>query len=472
MKIAVCIKRVPDSETRVKIAADGKSLEEAGVKFILNPYDEFAVEEALRRKEKAGPGEVVVIALGPAAAQETIRTALAMGADRGILLQADRIPTDGLEVAKALAAELKGAGFDLILFGKMAIDDYNHQVGPMVAELLDLPCVTTVAHLEIEGMKGVAEREIEGGVEVVEFPLPAVLTTDKGLNEPRYPALKGIMAAKKKPLDVKPATLGAVGGAPEILALTPPPERKEGKIVGEGPAAGAALVGRLREEAKVRRAPSSRCPASATGKDLAPRVAARLGRPLVQDVVDLAVENGAVTVIRPVYAGKALLKLKVTGTPALLSLRPNVFTPVERPKAGTQESAAAGGPAGRVVVKAIKAAEAGALDVAEAPIIVSGGRGLKEPANFKVLEQLAAAFAGRAAVGASRAVVDAGWRPHADQVGQTGKTVSPTLYVAVGISGAIQHLAGMRTSKVTVASNKDKDATSSKVGDYGIVREP
>ncbi len=209
--------------------------------------------------------------------------------------------------------------------------------------------------------------------------------------------------------------------------------------------------------------------ASATGKDLAPRVGARLGRPLAQDVVDLAVENGAVTVIRPVYAGKALLKLKVAGTPALLSLRPNVFTPVERPKAGTQESAAAAGPAGRVVVKAIKAAEAGTLDVAEAPIIVSGGRGLKEPANFKVLEELAAAFAGRAAVGASRAVVDAGWRPHADQVGQTGKTVSPTLYVAVGISGAIQHLAGMRTSKVIVAINKDKDAPIFKVADYGIV---
>src|SRR3989449_5659397 len=131
MKIAVCIKRVPDSEPRVKIASDGKSIDEAGVKFILNPYDEFAVEEALRRKETAGTGEVVVVALGPAAAQETIRTALAMGADWGILLQADRIPTDGLAVAQALAAELKGAGFDLILFGKMAIDDYNHQVGPM-----------------------------------------------------------------------------------------------------------------------------------------------------------------------------------------------------------------------------------------------------------------------------------------------------------------------------------------------------
>jgi electron transfer flavoprotein beta subunit len=249
MKIAVCIKRVPDSETRVKIASNGKSLDEAGVKFVLNPYDEFAVEEALQRKEKAGAGEVAVVCLGPAAAQETIRTALAMGADRGVLLQTDTVPADGYVTAQALAAELKPGGWDLILFGKMAIDDSNQQVGPMVAELLGLPCVTAVAHLEIDGSKGVAEREIEGGIEVVEFPLPAVLTADKGLNEPRYPALKGIMAAKKKPLEVKPVQLGA--GALEVVALTPPPERKEGKIVGEGPGAVPELVRLLREEAKV-----------------------------------------------------------------------------------------------------------------------------------------------------------------------------------------------------------------------------
>lgn len=249
MKIACCLKRVPDSETRVKIAADGKSLDEAGVKFVLNPYDEFAVEEALRRKEKAGQGEVAVICLGPAAGQETIRTALAMGADRGVLLQADKVPADGLETAKALAAELKGTSWDLILFGKMAIDDYSAQVGPMVAELLGLPCVTAISHLDIDGTKGVAEREVEGGIEVVEFPLPAVLTADKGLNEPRYPALKGIMAAKKKPLEVKKADLGA--GSQEIVALTLPPERKEGRVVGEGAAAVPELVRLLREEAKV-----------------------------------------------------------------------------------------------------------------------------------------------------------------------------------------------------------------------------
>ena len=249
MKIAVCIKRVPDSETRVKVAADGKSLDEAGVKFVMNPYDEFAVEEALRRKEKAGTGEVVVLCLGPATAQETIRTALAMGADRGILLQADKIPADSYEVAKLIAAELKPGTWDLILFGRMAIDDYSHQVGTLVAELLGLPSVSAVSHLDIDGTTGVAEREIEGGIEVVEFPLPAVITADKGLNEPRYPALKGIMAAKKKPLELKPVQ--AAAGAIDVVALTPPAERKEGKIVGEGAAAVGELVRLLREEAKV-----------------------------------------------------------------------------------------------------------------------------------------------------------------------------------------------------------------------------
>jgi electron transfer flavoprotein alpha subunit len=209
--------------------------------------------------------------------------------------------------------------------------------------------------------------------------------------------------------------------------------------------------------------------ASAMGKDLAPRVAARLGVALAADVTDVGVNAGAVVATRPVYAGKALLTVKIATRPAVVSLRPNVFTPVERPKAGTAETAVTAVTAGRVQVREVKAAEAGSLDVAEAPIVISGGRGLREPANFKVVEELAQAFGGRAAVGASRAVVDAGWRAHADQVGQTGKTVSPTLYIAVGISGAIQHLAGMRMSKVIVAINKDRDAPIFKVADYGIV---
>ncbi len=246
MKIAVCIKRVPDTETRVKIAGDGVSIDEAGVKFILNPYDEFAVEEALQRRGE--PGEVVVVTLGTDAAAETIRTALAMGADRGVLLKVDRIPADALAIAKALAAELKDGGYDLVLFGKIAVDDYNHSVGVMTAELLGMPCISAAVKLTVDGRRLTVEREVEGGIEVDECELPAVITCDKGLNTPRYPALKGIMAAKKKPIETKPAAMPAARVTVRSLAL--PPERKEGRIVGEGAAAVPELVRLLRQEAK------------------------------------------------------------------------------------------------------------------------------------------------------------------------------------------------------------------------------
>ena len=239
MKIAVCVKRTPDTETRIKIAADGRSIDDTGVKFVLNPYDEYAVEEALALKEASGEGEVVVVSLGDAATQETIRTALAMGADRGVLLTPTGSADDPYVVARALADELQSGGFDLIVFGKVAIDDYQHGVGVMVAELLDLPCVSAVSSLAVADGAGTAQREIEGAVEVVEFSLPAVVTADKGLNEPRYPALRGIMMAKKKPLETKEVAL-ADGGL-EVTALTLPPARAEGRIVGEGADAVPAL---------------------------------------------------------------------------------------------------------------------------------------------------------------------------------------------------------------------------------------
>lgn len=208
--------------------------------------------------------------------------------------------------------------------------------------------------------------------------------------------------------------------------------------------------------------------ATATGKDLAPRVGARLGVSVATDVTDLSVDGGKVIATRPVYAGKALQKVRLNGKPALVSVRPNTFA--ADGTAGGREAVTVDVPSftAKVTVTEVKAPAAAALDVSEATIIVSGGRGLKEPANFALLEALASAIGG-AAVGASRAVVDAGWRDHAAQVGQTGKTVSPGLYIAVGISGAIQHLAGMRTSKVIVAINRDKDAPIFKVADYGIV---
>jgi len=209
--------------------------------------------------------------------------------------------------------------------------------------------------------------------------------------------------------------------------------------------------------------------ATATGKDLAPRVAARLGVGLVTDVTGLATDGGAIVATRPVYAGKVLQKVKLTSSPALLSIRPNTFEPQPGQAASAAvESIPVPSFEARVKVTGVKAPDKAMLDVTEAPIVVSGGRGLKEPTNFRLLEELAEAL-GNTAVGASRAVVDAGWREHGAQVGQTGKTVSPGLYIAVGISGAIQHLAGMRTAKTIVAINRDKDAPIFKVADYGIV---
>ncbi len=207
---------------------------------------------------------------------------------------------------------------------------------------------------------------------------------------------------------------------------------------------------------------------TAMGKDLGPRIAARMGAPYFNDVKTME-GSGEITITRPMYSGKAIATVKITASPCVLSVPPNAFAPVDAGKAGATEDVAVPAPVepARATTVEIKEPEHAVLDVAEASIVVAGGRGVKEEGDFNVVEELAAALNG--AVGASRAVVDNGWRSHSEQVGQTGKTVSPNLYIALGISGAIQHLAGMRTSKVIVAVNKDPDAPIFKVADYGIV---
>lgn len=211
--------------------------------------------------------------------------------------------------------------------------------------------------------------------------------------------------------------------------------------------------------------------ATAVGKDLAPRVAARLGVPLLTDVTDAEADGGGIVVTRPVFAGKALARVRALAAPAALSIRPNVFVARRSPRDTVVEDVTldVDSGAGAYRVKGFEASEGAALDVAEAAIVVSGGRGMKGPENWPVLADLRDALGETAALGASRAVVDAGWRPHAEQVGQTGKTVTPKLYFAIAISGAIQHLAGMRTSGVIVAVNRDADAPIFGVADYGIV---
>lgn len=209
--------------------------------------------------------------------------------------------------------------------------------------------------------------------------------------------------------------------------------------------------------------------ATSQGRDLAPRVAAKLDVPLASDVTALAVEGGELLATRPVYAGRAFAKVALDAEPRLVSVRANTFRPKEAQAAGNVENITPASVNARVKVREVKAASGGKLDVGEAPIVVSGGRGLKGPENWSLLESLRDALGSTAALGASRAVVDAGWRPHAEQVGQTGKTVSPQLYFAVGISGAMQHLAGMRSARTIVAVNRDPDAPIFKVADYGIV---
>jgi electron transfer flavoprotein alpha subunit len=209
---------------------------------------------------------------------------------------------------------------------------------------------------------------------------------------------------------------------------------------------------------------------TAQGRDLAPRVAARLGVSVVTDVLSFELEGDTVIVRHPINIGKVIATLAISGTPAVIAMRPNVIAPVQNAKAGRVENAQPAVEPGSTRVKVIETRQGrgGKLDLAEAPVVIAGGRGLKAAENFKLVEDLALAF-GNAAVGATRAVTDDGWRPHSDQIGQTGRLVSPELYIAVGISGAVQHLAGMRTSNTIVAVNRDKDAPIFKVADYGIV---
>ena len=247
MNLAVLVKLVPDTEASLKIGEDRKYISTADVNFVLNPYDEYAVEEALKLKEKHG-GTVTVISLGGDEAVKALRNSLAMGADEGVHV---RTPggLDMLGVAKALTAAIKDKGYDLILAGKQAVDDDCGAIGPMVATLLGIPHVSNVIKLDVETTKLTAEREFESGVERYEAPLPALITAQKGLNEPRYASLKGIMMAKKK--QIAEIAAEPVAAKTEVVQLNYPPVRPPGKIVGQGVGAVPELVRLLKEEAKV-----------------------------------------------------------------------------------------------------------------------------------------------------------------------------------------------------------------------------
>ena len=247
MKIAVCVSHVPDTATKIKIGADEKLIDPAGVVYIINPYDEFAVEESLKTKEKFG-GEVVAVSVGNDTSKETIRKALAMGVDKGVLLKSDRT-LDSYSIAKALSDELKNYAPDIIFMGKQSVDYDDAIVGQLTSEMLGISCITNVVDLKIEGQKVTAEREIEGGKEIVESELPIIITAQKGLNEPRYASLKGIMAAKKKEIEEK--QIGDFSNLTEVIKIKKPAEKQPGRIVGTDASAVPELARLLHEEAKV-----------------------------------------------------------------------------------------------------------------------------------------------------------------------------------------------------------------------------
>ncbi len=248
MKILVALKQVPDTETKIKVAADGKSLDPADVKWITSPYDEYALEEAIRLKEGKG-AEVVALSVGSDTAKDVLKNALALGADSAVLLKGDG-QGDAFAVAQMIAAYAKDKGFDLILCGNKGLGGDNAAMGPMLAELLGIAQANVIVKLELGEGTFKAEREIEGGSEIVEGALPAVVTAQKGLNEPRYASLKGIMAAKKKTIEELDAAAVTAGAQVSSLAL--PPERPAGRLL-EGDAAqqAQALLQALKDEAKV-----------------------------------------------------------------------------------------------------------------------------------------------------------------------------------------------------------------------------
>jgi electron transfer flavoprotein beta subunit len=255
VEIAVLLKQVPSTESAIEIADGGTTIKTDGINWVMNPYDEMAVEEALQIRDAAG-GSVTVFTMGPEKAVEALRTALAMGADTAVRIDTEGKSLDGLGTAKVLAGELKKGAFGLIVAGHRAVDDDNFQVGPAVAELMGIPHISMVIKQELEGDKIRCTRTIEGGTLVLETALPALITTQRGLNEPRYTSLPGIMKAKKKPIDTRPlSATGTDAGEAMVntIALRLPPQRKGGRIINGESAAdkAAALVKVLHEEAKV-----------------------------------------------------------------------------------------------------------------------------------------------------------------------------------------------------------------------------
>ena len=553
MKIVVTCKRVVDYNVKVRVKPDGTGVDVTNVKMSMNPFDEIAVEEAVRLKEKGVATEVVAVSCGVAACQETLRTALALGADRAVHVQTD-IELQPLAVAKLLKAIVDREKPQLVIGGKQAIDDDANQVGQMLAALLSWPQAVFASKIEIvEGGVRVT-REIDGGMETIECALPVLITADLRLNEPRYATLPNIMKAKKKPMETVTPEItrgrrcaasrdAQGGGAAEaqrrwqgreragtgreiaqrsqsdcltrsslmttlILAdhdnaklngatlhAVAAAQRIGGEIhvlvAGHQAAPVAALAAQIPGVTKVLHADAAHlgaataenvaatlvsligargyshvlAAATTAGKGTLPRVAALLDVAQISEIVGV---ESADTFVRPIYAGNALATVQSKDRIKVMTVRGTAFDVAPRTGGNAAiESVEAAPDSGLSKVTGQELSKSDRPELASARVVVSGGRAMASAENFRLIEALASKL--NAAVGASRAAVDAGYVPNDFQVGQTGKIVAPDLYIAIGISGAIQHLAGMKDSKVIVAINKDPEAPIFEIADYGLV---
>src|SRR6266487_539365 len=555
MNIVVCMKQVPDTWSERTLRAEDSRLDRAAADGVINELDEYAIEEGLQLAEAHG-GEVTILSMGPDKASESIRKALSMGADKAVHLIDDQLTgSDALATSLALATVLGRIGFDLVILGSESTDARRGVMAAMLAERLGVPQLSLASKVEIDGSAISVQRQTEYGYDKVEASLPAVISVVEKINEPRYPSFKGIMAAKKKPVEtlsladagIDPGQVGLGAAATEVVSFANRPPRQAGTIVkddGDGgvkaaefmaevlvlaehsgetvkkvtlelltlarrfgePAVvwlgGGADGGRERlaeygaakvyvadgeglddyvvaPAAEVLASLVSRVSPAAVlvaatpeGKEIAGRLAVKISSGVLTDAVDLTPgDDGSGPVAeQSIFGGAIIVRSRVrSGTP-IVAVRPNAAAPEPA------EGAAALEPASIELSDAAKAARITDRVVAqrgerpaltEAAIVVSGGRGVGNAENFALIEKLADSLG--AAVGASRAATDAGWYPHQFQVGQTGKTVSPQLYLAVGISGAIQHRAGMQTSKTIMVINKDPEAPIFELADFGVV---